>query len=238
MKRAFLSAVILLQMIVLSAQTAGETTKALQAFETKLKETPDAQILDLRSAEEFRQNHLKGAVNIEVQDEDVERQLESLQKNRPVFVYSIRTGRSSVMVNRLQERGFAEVYELPGGIAAWIGSGRPVEGLKKEGLTLAAFQQQVKEAGFVLVEVGTRFCGACKKQALIVDSIQKEKGIATRFIDIYDHQSLAKDLKVTAIPVLLLYKDGNLSWQHEGLLPKDEVTALVFKEKESLVKTK
>jgi rhodanese-related sulfurtransferase len=208
MKRTFLSVVILLQTVVLSAQTAEEITNALQGFETKLKATPGAQILDLRSAEEFAKNHLSGAVNIEVQDEDVERQLESLQKNKPVFVYSIRTGRSSVMVKRLLERGFAEVYELPGGIAAWIGSGRPVEGPRKEGLTLAAFQQQVKEDGFVLVEVGTRYCGACKRQALIADSIQKEKGIATRFIDIYDHQSLAKDLKVTAIPVLLLYKDG------------------------------
>jgi rhodanese-related sulfurtransferase len=238
MKRTILSVVVLLQMIILSAQTADETTKALQAFETKLKATPAAQILDLRSAEEFAQNHLNGAVNIEVQDEDVERQLESLQKNKPVFVYSIRTGRSSVMVKRLQERGFAEVYELPGGIAAWIGSGRPVEGPRKEALTLAAFQQQVKGDAVVLVEVGTRYCGACKKQALIVDSIQKEKGIATRFVDIYDHQSLAKDLKITAIPTLLLYKDGKLSWQHDGLLPKEQVAAQLVKEKQALVKTK
>lgn len=80
-------------------------------------------MIDARSAEEYALNHAKGAVNINPGAANADEAINALQKDQPVFIYSIGTGRSGQLARDLRKKGFREVYELKGGIANWVGGG-------------------------------------------------------------------------------------------------------------------
>ena len=59
-------------------------------------------------------------------DDDFASQVEKLDKTKPVFVYCKRGGRSASAAEILKEKGFTKVYNLDGGITAWIDEGQEV----------------------------------------------------------------------------------------------------------------
>src|SRR5690606_14160228 len=126
-----------------------------------------------RSAEEYRQNHIKGAINVDT-EESFLRIVAGLDKNRPVFVYSIGNGRSGRLARQLDEKGFAQVYEVPGGLSKWIGEGKPVVSTVGEGLTPDEYKKLVASGEWVLIDVTSRYCGGCKKLDPILESFEKE----------------------------------------------------------------
>ncbi len=83
-------------------------------------------LLDTRSADEFTQGHILGALNIP-QDRLPERLGElDTWRARKIIVYC-RTGqRSAVAAAQLKKAGFEHVHKLKGGILAWQGAGLPL----------------------------------------------------------------------------------------------------------------
>ncbi|KAA9341059.1 thioredoxin domain-containing protein [Larkinella humicola] len=216
----------------LHAQNAGSNSLvSFEAFEAKLAQAGQrAQILDARSEEEFQQNHLKGASSFNVADEaDFQKKIKNLNRENPVFIYSIANGRSGQLARRLREAGFKDVTELPGGLSKWIGSGRSVESTVGAGLTLAAYQTQLKSEKLVLVDFGSRYCGSCKKLAPIVDEIEKEQAANVKVIRIeaYENKALVKELGITSLPTLVLYKGNQAVWKKAGVTPKGEIQASI-----------
>lgn len=189
-----------------------------------------AQILDARSEEEYQQNHVKGALNV-ANEEQFKSLSQQLAKDRPVFIYSIGNGRSGVLATKLLAQGFKEVYEFPGGLSKWIGRGKPVVSTVGEGLSLADFNQQIKDDRLVLVDVGSRYCGGCKKLKPIVEKVAAERAQELKLVDIeaYDNKQLTKDLTVDGLPTLLLYKGEKLVWKKQGLSTKEEIEAQLNK---------
>ena len=53
------------------------------------------QLVDVRTPEEFKGNHLKGAQNICVTSDDFKEKVKMLDKNKPVYVYCYKGGRSA-----------------------------------------------------------------------------------------------------------------------------------------------
>ncbi|MFD2571805.1 thioredoxin domain-containing protein [Spirosoma soli] len=214
--------------LTLKAQTPALT---FEAFEAKLQQAGDrAQILDARSEEEYNQNHLKGAISFSVANEaDFQKQIKTLNKANPVFVYSIGNGRSGKLAKELQEAGFSDVTELPGGLSKWIGSGRPVESTVGAGLSLADYQAQLKSDKLVLVDFGSRYCGSCKKLAPTVDELEKEQAsnIKVVRIEAYENKALVKELGITSLPTLVLYKGSQQVWKKAGVTPKTEIQASI-----------
>ncbi|GAB3284867.1 hypothetical protein GCM10027347_61920 [Larkinella harenae] len=227
----FLS-LILLTSVSLHAQT-GEprSLPTFDAFEAKLAQAGSrAQILDARSEEEYEQNHLKGAVSFNVaNDGDFLKKTQKLNKENPVFIYSIGNGRSGQLAKRLREAGFVDVTELPGGLSKWIGSGRPVVSTVGNGLSLADYQAQLKSDKLVLVDFGSRYCGSCKKLAPIVDEVEKEQASNVKVIRIeaYENKALVKELGISALPTLVLYKGDQAIWKKVGVTPKTEIQATI-----------
>jgi phage shock protein E len=66
-----------------------------------------AQIIDVRSKEEFNGGHLKGSVNIPLQD--LSRQLAKIKKEKPVIVCCASGMRSGSAKDLLQSKGY-KVY--------------------------------------------------------------------------------------------------------------------------------
>ena len=216
------------------AQTApSRPFTDLAVFEVKLKQAgPTAQILDSRSAEEFQLNHLKGAVQVNVGNQtELQTLAAKLDKSKPVFVYGINNGRSTTLAKNLDTLGFKEVHELKGGLAKWIGSGKPVESTVGKGWAWADYQTQIKSDKLVLVDVHNKFCGSCKKLSPIVDSLASERSDLLKLvkIDLFDNKQLGSPLDISVVPTLILYKGDKVVWRKNGFAPRAEIQAEINK---------
>tara|TARA_B110000444_G_scaffold260921_1_gene309967 strand:+ start:279 stop:692 length:414 start_codon:yes stop_codon:yes gene_type:complete len=77
------------------------------------------QLVDVRTPEEYKGNHLKGAQNICVTSDDFKEKVKMLDKNKPVYVYCNRGGQSAQAAIALKELGFTKIYDMEGGILLW-----------------------------------------------------------------------------------------------------------------------
>ncbi|HER40444.1 MAG TPA: rhodanese-like domain-containing protein [Salinimicrobium catena] len=79
----------------------------------------DIQLVDVRTPEEFKEGHIKGAKNIDFFSEDFITQFEALDKNEPVYIYCRSGNRSAKASKKLSEAGFKKIIDLQGGYKAW-----------------------------------------------------------------------------------------------------------------------
>ena len=84
------------------------------------------QLVDVRTAEEYAEQHIPGAVNIDVYAEDFIGQCKAkLDASRPVAVYCRSGKRSASAAAQLRKAGFKDVLNLDGGILGWLNAGKP-----------------------------------------------------------------------------------------------------------------
>jgi phage shock protein E len=86
----------------------------LDGFVAKVKTTPNAQLIDVRTPEEWAQGKISSSKLISVADPNFIQQAANLDKNKPVFVYCAVGGRSTRAASMLQKAGFKQVYNLTG----------------------------------------------------------------------------------------------------------------------------
>lgn len=67
-----------------------------------------AQIIDVRTKEEFRHGHVKSSVNIPL--DTLSTQYSKVKKGKPIIVCCATGRRSGIAKNILKRNGFAEVY--------------------------------------------------------------------------------------------------------------------------------
>lgn len=212
-----ITAIVLLFTIAGFAQ--NQITLELDAFYSKIKAEKNPQLIDARSPEEFAINHLNGAVNFNLETKNYAEYVAKLDKSRPVFIYSIGAGRSNLLAKELLKNGFTEVHDLQGGIAAWIGGGKSFCSNTKSKLSLAAYKKVIAENNNVLVDIGSRYCGACKKVKPVLETIKAEHGTHLKIveIDLEDNPQVIADLKtVKVFPTLILYQNGKIVFKKDG----------------------
>lgn len=106
---------------------AQNSSLDINQFESKLKSAgANAQLVDVRTSDEFNKDHLKGAVNYDIYESNFETNLNKLDKNKPVFVYCYSGGRSSQAANTLKKKGFKTVYDMSEGFKKWKDSGKTI----------------------------------------------------------------------------------------------------------------
>lgn len=200
-----------------------------EGFQTKVSQSTNGQLIDVRSPEEFNEGHLKGAVNININDEGFESRVNQLDKTKPVFVYCLSGPRSTNAASYLRKNGFAEVYELQGGMLAWralsLPEEKPGSTASSSGMTQDDFSRMVNDSLLVLIDFNATWCGPCKQLAPILDELaETNKGkLKLIKIDIDENSALAAQMNITAIPVVQLYKNGNKVWEQLGLSSKETI---------------
>jgi rhodanese-related sulfurtransferase len=107
-----------------NAQTIQEINP--DQFETLLKSNPKAVLIDVRTPEEYQEEHLKGAQNMDIHSPDFESKVKAIPTDCPIFLYCHSGRRSMEAANRLAHLGFQEIYVLKGGIVAWKSKQKPV----------------------------------------------------------------------------------------------------------------
>ena len=83
--------IIALAMLFSFTSCQSQTSKNVQtieakAFAEKIKNTPNAQILDVRTPQEFAGDHIENAKNINWLNTDFATNATTLDKTKPVFV--------------------------------------------------------------------------------------------------------------------------------------------------------
>jgi rhodanese-related sulfurtransferase len=84
-------------------------------------------ILDVRTADEFKAGHLKGAVNVDFMGKEFEKGVGGIDKDAVVVVHCQAGGRSARSLPKLKALGFKNLVHLDGGFGGWEGAGLPVE---------------------------------------------------------------------------------------------------------------
>jgi len=86
-----------------------------------IKSTKDITIIDVRDREEYRENHIKGARNIPL--DQLEKRKGTLSRDKPILVYCQNGGKSARAIRMLEVAGFKQLYLLGEGFRGWTRTG-------------------------------------------------------------------------------------------------------------------
>jgi thioredoxin 1 len=94
--------------------------------------------------------------------------------------------------------------------------------------TESNFNDEVLRANTpVLVDFWAEWCGPCKMIAPVLDELATEYDGKVKIakVNIDEHQNLAAQFRITAIPTLLLFKNGQVLEQMVGAKSKRDLKA-------------
>ena len=76
-------------------------------------------VLDVRTPEESKEGHIKGAINIDIRQEDAFSKIDKLNKNAKYLVYCRTNHRSGMAVDHMMQSGFRNVTQMMDGFPGW-----------------------------------------------------------------------------------------------------------------------
>lgn len=86
------------------------------------------------------------------------------------------------------------------------------------------FNEEIKD-GIVLVDFYATWCGPCKMQSPIIDSLKEERSdIKIMKVDVDKEEDVARTYGIMSIPTLMLFKDGKEVAKNVGFMPKEVLT--------------
>ena len=98
-------------------------------FKKMLSEHTNTQIIDIRTPQEYKAGHIKGAKLINFYDSNFMKNIEKaeLKKEQPIFIYCRSGHRSKASIRFFKELGFKKIVNLAHGINDWYKNEFPVE---------------------------------------------------------------------------------------------------------------
>lgn len=226
MKKSAYSLLLILFIFTNACVNGQNTGHAISpnVFEKQLKETPEAILVDVRTPEEFEGGHLKDARNINWNNSDFSKEVEQLDKSKPVYIYCLSGGRSAAAAASLRKSGFQSVTEMEGGMMKWRAAGLPeVSGKEKAaGMTTAQFEDVLKTDKIVLIDFYADWCAPCKKMKPYLEEIERDMSDKVKLVRINadENPELCSQMNVEGLPVLMVYKNQQLTWQNLGYIDK------------------
>jgi rhodanese-related sulfurtransferase len=212
-----------------SCNSSAQTYKTVSAdaFETGINTNPAiSQVLDVRTAGEYKTGHLKKSLQADWNNTaEFQQRVLALDKQKPVYVYCLSGVRSDEAAQWLINNGFSLVVSLKGGLLQWKRAGKPLEQVESvPQMTLAQYQQQMMDKEYVLVDFGADWCPPCRKMEPDINQfLSTHPNITLVKIDAGIHTNLMKQLNVSGIPTLLLVKKGTEVWRNTGIVTAQEL---------------
>lgn len=210
---------------------AQVTTIDIAAFEQRIN-MPRIQLLDVRTAEEYKMAHLQKSLQADWLDQkQFADRIQHLDKNIPVLLYCASGVRSGEALKWMKTQGFTQLANLKGGLAAWKLAAKPLVVLNEpKQMSVKNFSALLSE-GTVLVDIGAEWCPPCKKMEPVLQQLQKELGtsytlvIVDGGIDI----EVMKYLKAEGLPTFIVYKNGQETWRKQGIVSYEMLKAALEK---------
>jgi rhodanese-related sulfurtransferase len=76
-------------------------------------------IIDVRTTPEWKKGYIKGALHLDIFNDNFELEIDKLDKQKTYLVYCASGGRSAEAAEIMAKKGFVEVYDLEGGFTKW-----------------------------------------------------------------------------------------------------------------------
>ncbi|MCC6251941.1 MAG: thioredoxin [Bacteroidia bacterium] len=91
------------------------------------------------------------------------------------------------------------------------------------------FQEIVNQNKPVLVDFFATWCGPCKMMAPILEEVKNNVGEKASIIkiDVDKNQQTAAMFQIRGVPTLMLFKNGKAVWTQSGVVPAQELIALI-----------
>jgi rhodanese-related sulfurtransferase len=234
MTKRFLAISLLLASCFASCRSTAQVNATLPpaAYQAAIAQG-NVQILDVRTADEYRSGHIANSLQADWRDQgQFKDRTQYLDKNKSVYVYCLSGGRSAAAADYLRQQGFAAVTNLEGGMTAWRAAGLPVEGQPDlPAITENAYAGMVSSGKMVLVDFGAPWCPPCKQMEPIVNDFRKaQQGKVTVLnVDGGAQPALMQRQAVAALPTFILYVDGKEVWRKQGVMTLEEMNGTVMR---------
>lgn len=224
---------VLYVLIFFCLETFSQKIELLQPkqFEKKIKDLPTAQILDVRTLDEFRNGAIENAMNVDFNSEEFKENIQYLDKTKPVLIYCFSGGRSALAAKELSKNGFTTIYDLQGGYRDWLSKKKPVGTESSyKGMTNVEFMNLIKSDLPVLTIFTAKWCPPCKRLAPIIDQIEKENSTNVKVvrIDIDIEKDLCTKLGVDKFPSIVIFKEQKEYWSNIGFIEKAELVNKIY----------
>ncbi len=110
-----------------ASATPPKLTRDVNAAQfDQLRASTNAVILDVRTAEEYAEEHLPGAILLDYRSRDFAEKVAKLDKSKEYLVHCAGGGRSTQACTKMESLGFTNLVNLEGGLSAWKEAGKPV----------------------------------------------------------------------------------------------------------------
>ena len=83
------------------------------------RDNPDFVIIDVRTPEEFSEERIENAINLDYYSETFRDSFDDLDKDKKYLIYCRSGRRGGETLDIMRELGFKEVYHISGGIIRW-----------------------------------------------------------------------------------------------------------------------
>jgi len=94
---------------------------------TKIEKEKKWIVLDVRTPAEFKDGHIKNAVNIDITAEDSHQKIDKLNKKDKYIVHCRSNHRSGIAVEYMSKQGFKTIYQMSDGYTGWSTNKLPIE---------------------------------------------------------------------------------------------------------------
>jgi len=85
--------------------------------------------------------------------------------------------------------------------------------------------------GIVVIDFWAEWCGPCRMLSPILEDLSKEMtNVQFKKINVDENPIVAGSLGITAIPTVIIYKDGRPVERIVGLLPKEHIKKIIQKQ--------
>ncbi|MDA3818626.1 MAG: thioredoxin domain-containing protein [Prolixibacteraceae bacterium] len=228
MNRNYLIISSLLALISFTAK--AQQVNQINAVEfQKIVSSKKGTLLDVRTKGEFASGHIEGAGQLNYYALNFRQKLLLLPTDQPIFLYCNTGYRSKRATGILAENGYKQMYNLEQGIMDWNLNNLPVvvePGAKQDvenKMEPDEYYALIQSDKPVFIDFYAPWCGPCCQMMPMIDSLKTEYKDRITIVKINADASkkLLKELKLSTVPNLVIYKDGRMVFNHNGLVTEE-----------------
>lgn len=230
--------IIILLLAAFSANSQDTNYKNVSAVEfKKLITRQSGTLLDVRTAYEFKNEHIKDAGQLNFYAFNFKRKLMLLSKDQNIYLYCNTGYRSEIAARILAKNGYTRVYNLEKGILDWnINNFATVtepdaQPDKDNEMSVENYNKLIQSDTLVLIDFYAPWCAPCRKMMPTIDSLKTEYHEIIRIEKINTDASkqLVKTLQLNSVPYFVMFHRGKKLFSHRGLISRKEIEETIQK---------